>query len=210
MSLSSETSARLVRILSSVGIASLSLAVIAAIQLGRIGAVDFHGTPYPDTPVAPVFSLTGHTGERVDLEDFRARPVLLFFGFTECPDVCPLTLAKLDRLMDEMEIPPEEVAVLLVSVDPETDTPSRLAEYVQAIGPSITGLTGSREEIEAVLGQYGAYAEPSLDHEGRRLIAHTSLVFGIDRTGHLQVLIHTDEPDEVVSDDIRTLIRIGA
>lgn len=201
---------KLVRLLLGVGLVSLSLAGVAAVQLARAGVVDFHGTRYPDTPLAPAFTLTDHTGSRLSLENLRGRPVLLFFGFTECPDVCPLALAKLQRILDEEGVAPDEISVLLVTVDPENDTPERLAEYVRSIGPSVTGLTGTREEIESVLGLYGAYAQPSMNHDGHPVIAHTYLVFGIDRTGHLQVLIHADEPDEVVRDDIRALMRIGA
>jgi protein SCO1 len=195
-------------ILSLVGFTSLALAAVAAVQLGRTSPVTFNGTPYPDAPIAPAFTLIDHTGNSASLEDYRGRAVLLFFGFTECPDVCPITLSKLDRLIREEDIPEDELAVLMVSVEPETDTAERLADYVTAIGPSITGLTGTREEIEAVLGQYGAYAEPSSDHEGRPMIAHTALIFGIDPAGRLQVLLHGEDPDRELIEDIEKLVRL--
>ncbi|MEX2582536.1 MAG: SCO family protein [Gemmatimonadota bacterium] len=198
-----------IRVLLVVGLASLALAAVAAVQLGATRSPDFHGTEYPDAPLAPAFSLVDHTGRTVSLGEFRGVPVLLFFGFTECPDVCPLTLRKLDRLLRDAGIGPDEVSVLLVTVDPATDTPDRLASYVTGIGPSITGLTGESQQIEAVLGQYGAFAQPSTNHAGEPVVAHTSLVFGIDREGRLRVLIHADEPDELVLGDIRELMRIG-
>jgi protein SCO1 len=199
---------RSARVLLSIGFSALALAGVAALQLANAGYPRFHGTAYPDAPAAPIFVLTDHRGQPATLVEQRGRVVLLFFGFTRCPDVCPLTLTRLARVLDGAGIGPDRARILLVSVDPEHDTPERLAEYAGRFGPSVTGLTGQREDLERIFAEYGVHAGTSLDHHGRETIAHTSVVFGIDPRGRLRVLIHADEPDDVVERDVRWLLRL--
>lgn len=203
------TNPAVIRSLVIIGIAAGLLAVVSAVQIARSQPPSFHGTAYPDAPPAPDFTLVDHTGQPVTLSKYADRPLLLFFGFTRCPDICPLTLTKLSRVLDDADLGDERPTIVLVSVDPEYDTPGRLAEYVGSFPPGIVGLTGDPETVEAVLGEYGVYAEPVTSHDGHETIAHTSIVFGIDRNGRLQVLMHPDEPDDVLASDIRTLVRIA-
>src|SRR5215211_5417131 len=110
--------------------------LLAAVGLGGTGYLlagrppAFHGTTYDEVTPAPPFELVDHTGRRVTLDDYRGKAVLLFFGFTHCPDVCPLTLAKLARVTDGLGRRADDVQVLLATVDPARDTPAALAEYV--------------------------------------------------------------------------------
>lgn len=177
-------------------------------QLARIADPDFNGTPYPDAPDAPDFALVDHTGETTRLSDFEGKAIFLFFGFTRCPDVCPLTLAKLSRLLEAEGLSPEQVRILLVTVDPEHDTPERLATYLSGFGPWVTGLTGDEDTIRGILADYGVHATPTHGSHGETAIAHTTQVFGIDRAGRLRVLMHPEERDEIVTADIRALVRI--
>ncbi len=203
---------RTFRILLGIGLAGLALVLLAAGQLRRLHQPDFNGTPYPDTPLASDFTLTNHHGEPARLSDFQGRAVLLFFGYTHCPDVCPLTLAKVTRLLAAEGLGPDEVSVLLVTVDPENDTPERLAEYVSGFQPYVTGLTGEEAELRQILADYGVYASPASsqpDHaHGVNILAHTTQLFGIDRAGRLRVLIHPDQHDEIVAPDLRALAAI--
>ncbi|MDR0786611.1 MAG: SCO family protein [Gemmatimonadota bacterium] len=200
---------KLVVALLTLGLFSLGIAGLAAVKLGVIGGSRFYGTPYPDSPVAPEFTLTDHRGEQSSLSDFRGRTVLLFFGFTRCPDVCPLTLDRLSQVLDETDLGPDRVAVLLVTVDPEYDSPERLADYVAHFGPSVTGLTADRTTLEAVYVAYGVYAREMPGHDGEAVLAHNPQVFGIDADGRLQVLIHPEDPAEQVGSDIRKLASAG-
>lgn len=200
--------ARQIRILLGVGCFALGAAAFADVQLSRSGP-DFHGTAYPDTPRAPAFRLTDHLGRPAALEDFAGHPVLLFFGFTECPDFCPLTLARLSEITRE-DRDLADVRILLVTVDPETDTPAKMAAYVEGFGAPVTGLTGTPAELAPVYQGYGVYAQETAGHGGGMTLAHTPVVFGIDRAGKIQVLIHPDERRELVAEDIRKLARIGA
>ena len=95
------------------------------------------------------FTLTDHTGQRVTEKDFAGRPMVVFFGFTNCPDVCPVGIAgALGRPRQARPDKGDQVAPLFISVDPERDTPERLAPYVQSFHPRLVGLTGTPEEVE--------------------------------------------------------------
>src|SRR5690606_5420276 len=142
---------RQVRLLLGIGGFALGAAGYAGVRLAAEPGPLFHGTAYPDTPAAPDFSLVDHEGNPASLERWRASPLLLFSGFTSCPDVCPLTLSALSRVFEQEGIDDTEARVLLVTVDPENDTPERLAEYVAHFGPHVTGLTGDRATIDRVL-----------------------------------------------------------
>ncbi len=199
-----------VRLLIICGVFSLTVGIYSAIQVSKRSAIPaFLGTEYPDTPVAPDFTLTDHEGAERKLSDFSGSTVLLFFGFTNCPDVCPLTLASLARVIEAEGLSAEDVRVLLVTVDPENDTPDRMKEYVGYFGPAVTGLTGSPEQIQSVQADYGIYARHVEGHDGEPTMAHTTQVFGIDRAGKLRVLIHAEDGDDVVRNDLLELIRVG-
>src|SRR5690606_10195262 len=114
---SSPLQLRHVRLLLICGLTGLAVAGFAATQFARGGsAPQFHGTPYPDSPPAPDFTLTDHEGGRTTLSGLQGGAVLLFFGFTNCPDVCPLTLASLARVIEAEVLEPRDVRVLLVTV----------------------------------------------------------------------------------------------
>jgi protein SCO1 len=167
----------------------------------------FFGTAYPDPEPAPAFELVNHEGEPETLADHRGDVVLLFFGFTHCPDVCPLTLARLADLRERMGRRGEQVKILLLTVDPERDSPAVLADYVARFGPAVTGLTGDPDRLESIRKAYGVFAAPHRGHDGHTMLAHTDAVFGIDRGGRLRVLIRPDAPDEEILADVRRLIR---
>jgi protein SCO1/2 len=196
-----------VTLLVCVGLASFGIAAYAATELGILGARPFAGTPYDDSPPAPEFTLSDHRGGTTSLADYRGRAVLLFFGFTRCPDVCPMTLAKLSRVLDDTGLGADRVGILMITVDPEHDTTEQLAGYVQRFGPAVTGLSGSRAALDALFADYGVYAQPTSAHDGEPLLAHTTQVFGIDTRGRLRVLIHADDPDPIVERDIRALAK---
>lgn len=105
------------------------------------------------------FTLTDHTGKRVSDADFRGRNMLLFFGFTYCPDVCPTALQVMAATMDKLGAKADRVVPLFITVDPERDTAELLAQYVATFHPKLLGLTGTREEIDTVLKAYRVYAQ---------------------------------------------------
>jgi protein SCO1/2 len=163
----------------------------------------FHATAYEPPDEAPQFTLTDHTGTQRSLADLRGHTVLLFFGYTNCPDVCPLTLTRLHEALEDAGAGPEDARVLLVTVDPRRDTPDVLARYVSRFGGTVTGLTGTAEELQAVYRAYGIHAEPG--HDGAEPV-HTSPVIGIDRKGQRRVVLRADAPREQLHADVETLL----
>jgi len=197
-----------VRVLLTIGIVGFALAGFAAFKLSELASLRFHGTVYPDAPPAPDFTLIDDEGEPNTLSGYHGSPVLLFFGFTRCADVCPRTLARLTRIQEEAAIPLGRMPVLLITVDPEHDTPDRLRDYTAQFAGRVRGLTGERQDVEGVFSGYGVFANPSESHAGSPTIAHTDLIFGIDAAGRLRVLIHADAPDDIIRADIETLLRL--
>ena len=100
------------------------------------------------------FSLTGPEGKTVSLEDFRNKVVLIYFGYTFCPDVCPITLSNLKLLMLDLGEKAEDVQVIFISIDPERDTYQKLKDYVPYFHPTFIGLTGSEADLAAVAKKY--------------------------------------------------------
>lgn len=214
-----------------VALVLIALAAAAAVLVPGIRATPFHGTELgPDAPPR-AFTLQSDRGT-VSLSDFRGRAVLLFFGYTTCPDACPLTLSKLRQVMAQVgERRAEDTQVIVVTVDPALDTPERLQAYVQRFDPRFLGLGGEAAELEAVAKSFGVWAgEPESvvdpapagpgeheEHEGHaaeaaeagaRLIPHTSHVFGFDREGRLRVLWGPELTAEQIAGDLRGLLRL--
>ena len=109
------------------------------------------------------FTLTDHTGKRVTDQDFRGRTLLVFFGFTFCPDVCPAGLQVMAAAIDKLGPKAERVTPIFITVDPQRDTPAQLATYVQSFHPRLIGLTGTSAEIEAAIKAYRVYAKKVTD-----------------------------------------------
>jgi len=125
------------------------------------------------------FSLTDHTGRRVTDEDFRGRYMLVFFGFTFCPDVCPTALQVSSAALEKLGAKADRVTPILISVDPERDTPEQLKSYVASFHPRLVGLTGTQEEVAAAAKAYRAYWRKVPDERSTAgyTIDHTSIIY---------------------------------
>lgn len=179
-------------------------ATAAAISAGRLlTPPSFHGTAYQPAQAAADFTLTDQSGQPLSLHDLRGSTVLLFFGYTSCPDVCPLTLAKLDHALDDIGAGPDEARVVMVSIDPTRDTPDALASYLRSYGPAFLGATGPASAVARLATDYGVYAETE---EAGAHGTHTAAIFGIDRKGRLRVMMRPDSPQRELTDDIRALL----
>ena len=125
------------------------------------------------------FNLVDHTGRRVTDADFRGRYMLVFFGFISCPDVCPTGLQVTSAALEQIGTKAERITPVFVSVDPERDTPAKLAEYVGSFHPRLVGLTGSIEEIQAVAKAYRVYFKKVSNGPGAEdyTMDHTSIIY---------------------------------
>ena len=181
---------RLLQVLLST-LAGLIVALAVVWPRDRTPAVSTGFQPY----AAPDFSLTDHTGGAASLFELRGRPVAIFFGYTHCPDVCPLTLAKLAAARAESG---NAINVLFVTVDPERDSSERLAEYLGAVDSSFVGLRGTAEEIGAVAEAYGVYFQQS--GEDGSMFDHSARTFLIDRGGLVaESFLHDATTDEIAA-----------
>lgn len=189
---------------------SLPLLIIlaAALLVRDSEPVTYFGTLVEPTFPAKDFTLQSADGD-VSLSDFRGRHVVLFFGYTSCPDVCPMTLARVTAAAravgPEAE---EEVQVVLITVDPERDSPARMAEYTRAFGPNVIGLSGSPEDIASVASAYGIhYAKAEGSSETGYLVDHSATVTVIDREGGVRLLWSPMHGVDELESDIRALLR---
>jgi protein SCO1/2 len=176
--------------------------LIAACDAGpRFRSTDITGAPYGRS-----LELSDHTGKPRRLEDWRGKAVVLFFGFTHCPDVCPTTLADIAQAVKELGPDGERVQVLMVSVDPERDTPESLAKYVTAFDPRFLGLRGDLAATKKAAAEFKIYFEKrkvgdtySVDHSGQSYV--------IDPQGRLRLLVRHDRIAQDLAADLRTILR---
>ncbi|MGB8301673.1 MAG: SCO family protein [Azonexus sp.] len=157
--------------------------------------------PKPALPEGGDFTLQSADGP-VSLNDFRGKLVLVYFGYTYCPDICPTSLAATAEGLKQLT--PEElarVAMIFVSVDPKRDTPARLKDYVTFFHPAIVGVTGAPEEIAAIAKRYGVfYAEQKVETAGDGYVVdHSADTYIISTAGQLVGKIaHATPPEQVV------------
>jgi protein SCO1/2 len=170
-----------------------------------------HGIQLQSPRVANDFTLSTSTGESMSLSDFRGKYVVLFFGYTYCPDVCPTTLNDLQQMVKALGPErAEDLQVVMVSVDPERDTPEQLATYLDYFDPAFIGMTGTVEEIQPVARQFGIFFERQEGSANTNyLVDHTSAVTVIDPEGHVRMIFTYGVKGEEMASDIRYLMRRG-
>jgi len=192
-----------------IGIAALILGLVAGALLIYLiaGPYVYHGTVIQSPDHARNFTLTGHNGEAVSLNDFRGQAVLIYFGYTFCPDVCPATMVELAKANDLLGEKADQAQVVMISVDPARDTPEMLHEYVTHFDPAFIGLTGSEEEVAAAATPLGIFYEK---HDGTAatgyLIDHTASVVVIDQDGFVRLVYPFNTPGEAIAEDILHII----
>jgi protein SCO1 len=182
--------------------ALLGLALAACShEAPKFKSADITGADY-----GKMLELTDHTGKPRRLEDFRGKVVVLFFGFTHCPDICPTTLVDVSNTLKTLGAEAERVQVLFVTVDPERDTQDALAKYVTAFDPRFLGLRGDAAATQRAAKEFKIYFEKrksgdtySVDHSGQSYV--------IDAQGRLRLLVRPDRIGTDLADDLRVLLR---
>lgn len=193
-----------------VGVGSLLfIGVVAAWTILFAKPASFRGTTYAEPyPPASDFTLARGDGSSFQLSQMRGQVVLLFFGYTSCPDVCPTTLAELNQAMGQLGADAEKVRVVFVSVDPARDTPERVQEYVNHFNPAFIGLSGSEAELTKVWREYGVFREIV---EGTSalgyIVNHTARVTLIDANGDLRISFSFETPVDDIVHDLNLILK---
>jgi len=167
----------------------------------------FKGTDISGVEWGGDFALTAHTGQRVSVSDYRGKAVVLFFGYTHCPDICAPTLTRLAGVMRQLGPDAARVQVLFVTVDPAHDTVEKLAAFVPTFHPAFVGLTGSEREIGQVAQDYKvAHQTNPASPAGQTLIDHSGGMLVKDPKGRLRLLFKNDARVEDMAHDLRLLL----
>ncbi|WP_428035528.1 SCO family protein [Amphritea sp.] len=187
----------------------LTLALLAGIVTAYLLSPQNNSTDQPMLKtLGGDFTLQGINGD-VSLHDFRGKVVLVYIGYTHCPDVCPTSLAVISQTMKNLEADQrQQVQPIFISVDPDRDSPERLAEYSAFFYPSIIGLTGSRKEIDQVVSQYGAFYRmvDMKDSAMGYAVDHSSRIYLINKQGELSSTVaHGSSPD-LLATEIKKLL----
>lgn len=158
------------------------------------------------------YQLTDTTGETVTAEDTDGTIRLMFFGFTSCPDICPATLQKLSRVVNDLPEPARKnVKIIFVSVDPKRDTPERIKNYVEFFSGSIIGLTGSEKNLRELSKRYRTtFGYETPDENGNYDVSHSGAVYVFDRKGEARLLVRPEQSLKALAADLTALANEGA
>ena len=185
----------------------LATALQAAEPAGRSAAELMDVLMWNREPVGGAFSLVDHTGKPRRDTDYRGRLLLLYFGFTFCPDVCPTDLQAIAQTMEHLGEAAEAVQPLFVTLDPERDTPARLASYVTFFHPRLVGLTGDAESIREAARAYKVYYAKVASSSGYT-VDHSGYVYLMDRSGKYLGFFPPGTPPERMVDVIRPFAEV--
>ncbi len=198
------------------------LALVAGIVLLAAGAVFWMRPVAPTatvdsgvmrvpegTAIGGPFQLVDHNGRAVTQADFAGKFMLIFFGFTHCPDVCPTELQVMANAMDVLGTDGANVVPVFISVDPERDTPAQIKDYVAAFHPKLVGLTGTPEQIAAVAKTFKVYfaKQPSAGAADEYQVDHTAFVYLMGPDGNLRSMFRGAASAEAIAVEIRNQLR---
>lgn len=185
------------------------LALLFALAVGACGAPqsEFKNTDITGADFGRTLALTDHNGKPRALAEFKGKVVAVFFGFTQCPDACPTTLATLKAVKDKLGADGDKLQVLFVTVDPERDTAPLLAKYVTAFDPNFIGLSGDAEATSRVAKEFKVFYQkvPGKVPETYS-VDHTATTFLYDPQGRLRLFVRYGEAVEPIVADVQRLL----
>jgi protein SCO1 len=167
----------------------------------------FRNTDITGAEFARDFALTGHDGKPKTLADYRGKVVVMFFGYTQCPDVCPTTMAEMAAVMKLLGKDADQVQVLFVTVDPERDTPELLSQYVPAFDPHFMGLYGDAEATAKVAREFKVfYKKVPGSSATSYTVDHSAGSYVFDKRGKVRLFIRHGQGPETLAADLKTLL----
>jgi protein SCO1/2 len=182
--------------------------IFVALSACTPAPVAFRNTDLTGATFGRQLALADHHGQQRSLPDFRGKAVVLFFGYTACPDVCPTTLARLAEVMKALGAEAERVQVLFVTVDPERDSADRLKDFVPWFNPTFLGLRGDAGQTKTVTDEFRVFAaRKQVDGELGYVIDHSSGAYVYDPAGRLRLYVRDTASVEDIAADIRLLLQ---
>jgi len=194
--------------------ASVRRAAAGLILAFGLAGAGCSGPAVPQASSLPVmdgggdFSLVDHDGKPFSLTSQRGKAVLIFFGYTFCPDACPTTLSKLSSVYRKLGNDASKVKTLYISVDPERDTPEVLKADLENFRLDAIGLTGTKSEIDTVVQQYGAAYEivPTPDSAAKYTVSHTTTLYALDPQGRIRTKFRYEATVDEIVDGIHAIL----
>jgi protein SCO1 len=190
---------------------SFGMLALSAAMIGLSACADkpsFRNTDITGAEFAREFALTDHNSQARTLADFKGKAVVVFFGFTQCPDVCPTTLAEMTEAVKQLGSDGNKLQVLFITIDPERDTPELLKKYVPAFHPSFLGLTGNAEAIAKVAKEFKVFYQKSAGKTpGSYTMDHTSNSYVFDPQGRVRLVIKHGMGTEPLVQDLKQLLK---
>jgi protein SCO1/2 len=178
-----------------------------AVLLILLAAGCYHAQ-LPVLPVGGDFTLTDFNNQRFELSSLRGKAVLIFFGYTSCPDVCPTTLSKLSSVYKRLGGESQRLKTVYITVDPARDTPTILKEDLSSFRLDAVGLTGTKPEIDKVVGLYGASYEiiPLPDSAAKYTVAHSTTLYALDTKGRTRILFPYEASVEDIVNGVKAIL----
>jgi protein SCO1/2 len=174
---------------------------------GSAPKANFKATDVTGADYGKTLALTDHTGRARTLADFSGKVVVLFFGFTQCPDVCPTTLSTMSDVMKRLGPDSDRVQVIFVTVDPERDTPTVLGPYVTAFDPRFLALYGDKDAINKATREFKVFFQKVPGKtEGTYSIDHTAASYVLDPKGRLRLYVRHQQTGEEIAADLKLLL----
>ncbi|MDD3328401.1 MAG: SCO family protein [Zoogloea sp.] len=188
-------------------LASVLIGLLAACSPGGGSGAGFVNTDITGASYGKGFQLTDHTGAARSLADYRGKVVTLFFGYVQCPDVCPTNLLNMVEVMKQLGPDADKVQVLFMTIDPERDTQALLAEYVPAFDPRFVGLHADLPTTQTVAKDFKVFYQKQGDVKGTAYtVDHSTGTYVFDPQGRLRLYVKHGEKPELIAADIRKLI----
>jgi protein SCO1/2 len=167
----------------------------------------FKGIDVTGSSMGKELRLTGHDGKPRSLEDFRGKVVVVTFGYTQCPDVCPTTLSDLSATVKRLGADASQVQVLFVTIDPKRDKPELLRQYVPAFHPDFLGLYGDEAATRKAAGDFKVYAQERAGKTAETYtMDHTAQTFAFDKQGRLRLVLPYGATPEAMASDLKILL----
>jgi protein SCO1 len=192
-------------------LAFLSLAVLALAGCKPSAEAQLIGTAIDGAAIGGPFALTGKDGQRVSWEQFNGQYRIVYFGYTFCPDACPMDVGVMmqgfNRFAKDHPAQAAEVQPLFITIDPARDTPPRVGEFAAAFSPRLIGLTGTQQEVDSAVKAFKAVAQRGKEVTGGYLMDHSRMAYLMDREGKPLVALAIDKGPDAVAADLALMVK---